>query len=688
MKKCCLGVLVLSAFRFSTHAAVLLSDSFDYSDGSLVTVSASKWTNHSGTLGELNVVAGRAFVTQADGEDLGAPLAGLPYGPATNALLYAGFTINFTNAPAPTAAGGYFAHFKAAGGSGFCGKIFATTNGVPAGFYRVGISKTASATTAAVFLTNNLSYHTDYKLVARYAPSNSASALWLNPASENDPATVATDSASAISVVAFALRESFSSPDGMGAVFLDDLIVATSFDEVVSGSPVTAAPIITVPPISQIATQGDNVTFTVAATGDPAPGYQWQLNGTNLAGATTTVLSLAEVATNQAGSYSVLVTNIAGTTNSDPATLSVYPALPPAPAVIGVSLLTYNLKGNGATDWSTNATQVKAIGRQLIYLNPDVITFNEIPWDFRFEMTNWITAFLPGYHLAVSTNTDGFICNGIASRFPIRRSNSWLYHADLQPYGYTNADSFFADNFTRDFFEAEIAVPGFSQALHVFVTHLKSSSGGYADAAAKRAAEAAAITNFFATTYAALYAFHPYTVSGDMNEDNTSTLAIQRLISPVSGLRLTSPVNPFTGSGDTYSTTSANPSSRLDYIFPCQLLFSNLTSSQVFRTDKLSPVPPNLFSNDCKVGSDHLPVLMTFGNPFAKPFRLLTVTRTQLTVMLKWESVFGQPYHVESATNLTAWTRLATNLVATNSTFIYATNLPETARYFRIYRVP
>ena len=464
---------------------------------------------------------------------------------------------------------------------------------------------------------------------------------------------------------------------------IDD--VAVSFGGV---SP-SAAPIITTEPTSQIATQGDNVTFTVAATGNPAPGYQWQLNGTSLAGATTTSLNVLAVTTNQSGGvYSVLVTNSIGTTNSQTATLTVFPQPPAAPSVVAVSLLTYNLKGNGATNWSTNAAQVKAIGRQLVYLNPDVITFNEIPWDLRYEMTNWITVFLPGYHLAVSTNTDGFICNGVASRYPILRSNSWLYHANLQIYGYTNSASTFADNFTRDFFEAQIVVPGFPQHLHVFTTHLKSSSGGYADAAAKRAAEAAAITNFFATTYFVLYPNQPYTLSGDMNEDSTNTLAIQRLISPMTGLRLTNPTNPFTGSSDTYATTTANPSSRLDYIFPCPLLFSNIASSQVFRTDKLNPVPPNLLSNDCKVGSDHLPVLMAFANPYDKPFRLLTLTRSNPTVTLTWQSVLGQPYRVESSSNLSLWTVLATNLVATNSTFTYSTNLPDAQRYFRIYRVP
>lgn len=770
VKKSCFGVLILAVSLTTTRAAVLLSDSFDYSDGSLVTNSVGKWTNHSGTLGELKVISGRAFVTQNNLEDVGSSLAGQPYGSTTNILLYAGFTINFTNSP--SGVGGYFAHFKAAGASGFCGKVFATTNNVPNGFFRVGVSKTSSTLTSAVFLTNNLSYNTDYTLVVRYAPSNSASALWLNPASESDPAAIATDSSSAISVAAFALRESFASPDGMGAVFLDNLVVATSFSEAISNPAPTAPfittqpssqtvtpganvtftvvaggttplsyqwqfngtnlasatlsalsltnvnstnagnytvtitnvagttnsqiaaltvtnaltpPVITTQPISQIATQGDNVSFTVVATGNPPPGYQWQFNGTNLAGATTSALTLLAVTTNQSGNYSALATNSAGTTNSATATLTVYPAAVPVVSSNTLSILHYNVKGNGASNWTTNATQVKAIARQLQYLNPDIIDFNEIPNDFVYEMTNWVTAFLPGYAIATNSGTDGFIRSVIASRFPITRSRSWLTHSNLSAFGYNGV-------FTRDLFEAQIAVPGFPQPLHVFTTHLKAQSTQ--TDSTRRGAEAAAISNFFVNVYFTSNSLHPYVLNGDLNEDifrpepgYPSGQPVQKLISPPTGLQLTTPVNPISGNDLTLSIQSTLDV-RFDYILPCGLLFSNIVSSQVFRTDRLNPVPLNLNSNDDKVASDHLPVFMVFANPYDKPFRLISVTRTNPAVTLKWESVFGQPYRVESSTNLAQWTTLAANLVATNVTFTYSTNLPDVLRYFRIYRVP
>jgi len=176
-----------------------------------------------------------------------------------------------------------------------------------------------------------------------------------------------------------------------------------------------------------------------------------------------------------------------------------------------------------------------------------------------------------------------------------------------------------------------------------------------------------------------------------MNEDindppPSNPQSIQKLTSIPTGLHLTTPVNPITNTNLTFSIQSASLTHRYDYVMPNGLLFSNIASSQVFRTDLLNSPPPPLLAGDDVTASDHLPVLMVFNNPYAKPFKLLSVTRTNQTLALTWQSVLGQPYRVESSTNLTAWTTLATNLVATNSTFSYTTNLGDPLRFFRIFR--
>jgi endonuclease/exonuclease/phosphatase family metal-dependent hydrolase len=350
------------------------------------------------------------------------------------------------------------------------------------------------------------------------------------------------------------------------------------------------------------------------------------------------------------------------------------------------SLLTYNVKGNGATDWSTNAPQVRAIGRQLQYLQPNIITFQEIPYDLSYEMTNFVNVYLPGYSLARNSGTDGSIRSMIVSRFPITRSTSWLDGIDLRSFGYSNANNNL-DNFTRDLFEAQISVPNFPQPLHVFTVHLKANGTNYADSAAKRAAEAAAITNFFATNFFVLYPLHPYLLSGDMNEANTNTLAIQRLLSAQTGLQLTNPKNPYSGSINTFSI-QGSLSERIDYIFPGAVLFSNIQASQVFRTDVLNPLPPNLNASDDSTASDHLPVLMVFNNPYAKLFNITSVSRSNQTVTLTWNSVPGQLYRIEASSNLIAWTAMASNLLATNSFFSFATNVSPPQQFLRVRQGP
>src|SRR5205814_2208891 len=84
-------------------------------------------------------------------------------------------------------------------------------------------------------------------------------------------------------------------------------------------------PIISSQPVSQTKDAGAPVTFSVTASGTPAPQYQWLLNGAPISGANGSSYSFT-AETNNAGSYSVIVSNSLDSVTSSTATLTVIAA--------------------------------------------------------------------------------------------------------------------------------------------------------------------------------------------------------------------------------------------------------------------------------------------------------------------------------------------------------------------------
>ncbi len=86
---------------------------------------------------------------------------------------------------------------------------------------------------------------------------------------------------------------------------------------------VRAAPAFATSPASQSVFAGNNVTFTAAVTGVPAPTLQWHRNGVAISGAVSNTLTLVAVRAADAARYDVVATNALGTATSDAATLTV-----------------------------------------------------------------------------------------------------------------------------------------------------------------------------------------------------------------------------------------------------------------------------------------------------------------------------------------------------------------------------
>jgi hypothetical protein len=170
-----------------------------------------------------------------------------------------------------------------------------------------------------------------------------------------------------------ATSSSYTIPSAMLADQASYAVVLANSVGSITSAPATLTvlvePTITMAPTNLTVTNGNTATFTVTATGNPPPSYQWFKGTGAIGGATSSSYSIPSVTTNDAGSFSVLVSNSVGSTNSPPVTLSVY-----VPAVVPLTLslpaysagtFSFDITGPSGTNYvilrSTNLTTWSAI---------------------------------------------------------------------------------------------------------------------------------------------------------------------------------------------------------------------------------------------------------------------------------------------------------------------------------------
>ncbi|HUG13091.1 MAG TPA: immunoglobulin domain-containing protein, partial [Opitutaceae bacterium] len=122
-------------------------------------------------------------------------------------------------------------------------------------------------------------------------------------------------------VGAFATIDTSALPEGT-----DFEIVAGATSvvlRVTAGTGSGEVPAITTHPASQTVVAGEPASFTVAATGTAPLSYQWRKGGVNIGGATSATYNIAATVAADAGSYTCVVTNVAGSATSNDATLTV-----------------------------------------------------------------------------------------------------------------------------------------------------------------------------------------------------------------------------------------------------------------------------------------------------------------------------------------------------------------------------
>ena len=177
---------------------------------------------------------------------------------------------------------------------------------------------------------------------------------------------------------------------------------------------VLVPPSITNQPQSLVVTNTQGASFTVGASGVPAPAYQWYKGGSPISSgvnptATNATLTFASASPSDMGSYSVVVSNAAGTVTSSSATLTVnstmaavslsptngatavcydtplYVAFDRAPVLRSSGLIRIYISTNSLTpvdtlDMSLNAgngTQARTIAGESFNTYPVLITGNQ-----------------------------------------------------------------------------------------------------------------------------------------------------------------------------------------------------------------------------------------------------------------------------------------------------------------------
>jgi hypothetical protein len=182
-------------------------------------------------------------------------------------------------------------------------------------------------------------------------------------------------------------------------------------------------PTITGMSATNTAMTGQNVTFSITATGTGSLQYQWMYNANYIASATNAVLTLNNVTAAQTGAYYVTVSNSAGSTNSSAANFTVYSttAATLAPVPSGNGLFALSVSGvpnyQYVVQASTNLVDWVSVGT-----NSAPFTFvdaNAGQYSQRFYRAYFPTN--------LTANPAGDITNGLVVYYPLAATgnDSW-----------------------------------------------------------------------------------------------------------------------------------------------------------------------------------------------------------------------------------------------------------------------
>jgi PEP-CTERM motif len=207
----------------AANAALFYNEEFDYSDGALTTVSGGLWTAHSGagstpvmvsseTISLVHGSGSREDVSRTTGSVMGA-----------GDKWYAAFDVSVTGGSDTT----YFAHFIE-GSTIFESRVFVTA---PAGGgnYAIGLSNTGTVTSTWA---SDFTFGDTHRIVVSYDYDTHVSNLWVDPVNEAST-SITVNNGFTDEIAGFAFRQSA----GTSVQVIDNLAVATSFNEALAGVP-------------------------------------------------------------------------------------------------------------------------------------------------------------------------------------------------------------------------------------------------------------------------------------------------------------------------------------------------------------------------------------------------------------------------------------------------------------------
>lgn len=219
-------------------AALLIHEPFTHADGDIVgkvPLLGGAWAPHSAGANKVLVSSGLAQLVQGGSgrEDVNSTFdGGLVMGAGDT--LYAAMDVAVT-AGSDMTGDNVFAHFLE-GSSIFNGRVWATS-APGGGNFTFGVGGTGSSTIGTgVKWGSALTYGSTYRVVVAYDFDSGDSSLWVNPINQGST-SITFNGTFSDDIVAFALRQGTASAGAQPSQTIDNLCVATEFNEALNCIP-------------------------------------------------------------------------------------------------------------------------------------------------------------------------------------------------------------------------------------------------------------------------------------------------------------------------------------------------------------------------------------------------------------------------------------------------------------------